>query len=165
MCQDDVMGKSRALTEEIGTLGSMLRVPFEAMLEHNYARVRELGFEDIRVAHGSVFRNISAQGSRITELAERAQMTKQSMAELVAYLHQRGYVDLEPDLGDRRSKLVKLTQRGQAVFDALAEASDGFEEECARAVGRSKWERFRALLAEVAGAIEPLRSEDDSPLL
>ena len=127
--------------------------------------MRELGFTDIRIAHGAVFRNISREGSRVTELAARAGMTKQSMAELVAHLHRAGYVELEPDPGDRRSKLVKLTSRGQAVFDALAQASDGFEEECALAVGRTKWQRFRALSAEVARAIEPLATDDDASAL
>ncbi len=140
---------------EIGTLGSMLRVPFEAMLAHNWARIRALGFDDVRVAHGCVFRNIPAEGSRITELAARARMTKQGMAELVAYLRQRGYVELMPDPEDRRSRLVKLTDRGQAVFNALAEASSGFEAECGRRVGRATWRRFRSLLREVANALEP----------
>ena len=152
--------RSQALTEELGTLGSILRVPFEAMLDHNYNRVRELGFVDVRVAHGAVFRNISADGSRIRDLAAHAGMTKQSMAELVAYLHKHGYVELHPDPDDRRGKLVKLTGRGMSVFRALAEASNGFEAECARAIGKAKWQRFRALLAEVASAVAAMPRDD-----
>jgi DNA-binding MarR family transcriptional regulator len=152
--------KRRALTEELGTLGSMLRVPFEAMLAHNWARVRDLGYDDIRVTHGAVFRNIAAGGSRVTDLAHRARMTKQSMAELVTYLQKRGYVEVSRDPNDRRGKLVRLTERGTAVFNVLADASNGFEADCARLVGRAKWERFRTLLAEVAGAVALLRDED-----
>jgi|GEM_PF-218141 len=152
--------KNRALTEELGTLGSLLRVPFEAMLVHNWARVREQGFDDLRIAHGAVFRNISAGGSRISDLAARSRMTKQSMAELVAYLQKRGYVDVSPDPDDRRGKLVTLTKRGVAAFEALAEASNGFEEACERRIGRAKWQRFRLLLTDVAGAVADLREEE-----
>jgi DNA-binding MarR family transcriptional regulator len=150
----------RALTEELGTLGWLLRVPFEAMLAHNWRRVRDAGFDDLRVAHGAVFRNISASGSGITELAARARMTKQSMAELVAYLQGHGYVEVAPDPDDRRGKLVRLTDRGMLVVQVLAEASNGFEADCARLIGRAKWERFRQLLGEVAPAVQSLRDQE-----
>lgn len=154
MCQDDRMTQGKALTQENRTLGSMLRVPFEAMLEHNWRIVHEMGFEDIRVAHGAVFRNISSEGSRVTDLAARAGMTKQSMAELVAYLQERGYVELEPDPDDRRGKLVKLTETGWAVFRTLSEASNGFEAQCSRLVGEAKWEELKSLLRELVEALE-----------
>jgi DNA-binding MarR family transcriptional regulator len=155
--------KTRPLTEEVGTLGSVLRVPFEAMLAHNYACIRGRGFDDIRMAHGAVFRNISGEGSRITELAARARMTKQSMAELVKYLQERGYVQLEADPNDRRSRLVRLTERGEAVFDALAEASLDYEAECSRLLGRTKWAAYKSMARDVARALEPLIDEDATP--
>jgi DNA-binding MarR family transcriptional regulator len=88
-------------------------------------------------------------------------MTKQSMAELVAYLHKQGYVEVSTDPEDRRGKLVRLTHRGMEVFDALAGASFGFEEDCARLIGRAKWERFKGLLTEVAEAVESLRDGEE----
>ena len=120
-----------------------------------------MGFQDLRIAHGAVFRNIAAGGSRITDLAARARMTKQSMAELVAYLNKQGYVEVSTDPDDRRSKLVRLTDRGMEVFNALAAASFGFEEDCARLIGRAKWERFKGLLTEVAAAVESLRDVEE----
>jgi hypothetical protein len=42
----------------------------------------EAGFPDIRPAHSNLFRNMTEGGSRVSELAERAQMTKQSMGYL-----------------------------------------------------------------------------------
>lgn len=154
----------QSLTHELGTLGSVLRVPFEAMLVHNWKRVHDLGFDDLRIAHGAVFRHIAAEGSRIRDLAARARMTKQSMAELVAYLHKHGYVEMLPDPDDRRGKVVKLTERGMTVFNILAEASNGFEADCARLVGTAKWLRFRRLLADVAAAIESMPAAGDRPV-
>jgi DNA-binding MarR family transcriptional regulator len=156
MCQAfDV--EQKALTEEISTLGSVLRIPFEAMLAHNWALVRELGFDDVRVAHGAVLRNIGAEGSHISELAARAGMTKQSMAELVGYRARRDYVSVEPDPNDRRGKLVKLTERGAGLFRALTAASDRFEDECRELIGAGEWTRFKEQVTRVARALEPLR--------
>jgi hypothetical protein len=42
--------KNSSLTEELGTLGSVLRIPFEAMLAHNWRQVRDQGFHDLRIA-------------------------------------------------------------------------------------------------------------------
>ncbi len=139
-----------SVTEELHTLGALLRAPFDAMLAYNFGRLAEAGFADVRPAHGAVLRHIARDGSRLTELAERAHMTKQSMAELVAYLRRRGYVELRPDPGDRRAKLVTLTERGWQVHAALVRHSRDFERECARALGREKWHRLRALLEEFA---------------
>lgn len=133
------------------TLGALLRAPFEAMLEHNFGKLSKIGFDDVRPAHGAVLRHIARDGSRITELAERARMTKQSMAELVEYLHKRRYVELVPDPSDGRAKLVKLTERGWKMHDALVKASYDFEKECTRALGEAKWRQLRNLLEEFAG--------------
>jgi DNA-binding MarR family transcriptional regulator len=45
-------------------------------------------------------------GTTVSVLAERAQITKQSMAGLVRHLEQHGYVERRPDPRDRRAKLV-----------------------------------------------------------
>lgn len=137
-------------TEEQRTLGALLRAPFEAMLDHNYARLAEAGFTDLRPAHGAVLRYIAREGSRVTELAEQARMTKQSMSELVAHLVRRGYVEIAPDPADRRAKLARLTERGWRVHRTLSEASHAFERACARSLGEARWRQLRDLLEAFA---------------
>jgi DNA-binding MarR family transcriptional regulator len=83
-------------------------------------------------------------------LAERAHMTKQSMAELVEYLRKRGYLELVADPTDGRAKLAKLSVRGWKVHDALVRISQGFERQCARGLGEEKWRQLRELLGEFA---------------
>ncbi len=148
ICQYVSVEKIPALTEELGTLGSVLRAPFDAMVNHNYARLAEHGFEDVRPAHGAVFRNISENGSRITDLAARARMTKQSMAELVRYLEKLGYLELRPDPTDGRGRLVVLSDRGRSVFNELVEASRDYERECERKLGARKWRQLKSLLED-----------------
>ena len=89
-----------SVTEQLPTLGALLRIPLEALLDHVYEELARAGYADLRPTHGPVFRHISRDGCRITTLAARARITKQSMAELTEYLRQRGYVEL---LADRPS--------------------------------------------------------------
>jgi DNA-binding MarR family transcriptional regulator len=144
------MRRNKSATEEMQTLGALLRTPVEVMLDHHFDKLAEAGFADVRIAHGAVLRHIARDGSRITELAERARVTKQSMAELVEYLRARGYVELVPDPHDGRAKLVRLTARGWKVHATLVAISGVFERKCAEGLGEHKWQQLRSLLEEFA---------------
>ena len=93
-------------------LGVLLRQPLQALAaEVNQLMVAD-GFADLRPAHSAVFMGVGSEGVRISELAERAGMTKQSMGALVGYLEQRGYVSVTPDPRDGRAKIVRRTKKG-----------------------------------------------------
>jgi DNA-binding MarR family transcriptional regulator len=139
-----------SVTEELGTLGALLRTPLDVLHDQVFAQLEEAGFPEVRLAHGAVFRHMSRDGSRITVLAQRARMTKQSMAELVGYLADNGYVALVPDPTDGRAKLVRLTERGWKVQHALLRLSTEFEKRAARDLGAGKWRRLRGLLKDFA---------------
>jgi MarR family transcriptional regulator, temperature-dependent positive regulator of motility len=68
----------------------LLGESFRVLDRHLHDGMVEAGFGDVRPAHYAVFRYLKPEGSRVTELAEEARMTKQSMGELVIYLEQRG---------------------------------------------------------------------------
>ena len=84
-------------------------------------RLHTAGYTDVTPAWQAVFENIDRNGTRLTVLAARAEMTHPSMSELVNLLERRGYVERRPDPSDGRARLVYLTQQGrQAVRAALA---------------------------------------------
>ncbi len=95
---------------------TLFRRSAQAMVSELVTRVGAAGYDDIRPAHSRVFETLSPSGSRISEMAERAAITHQSMSELVASLEERGYVARQPDPLDRRAKRVYLTPRGHAVM-------------------------------------------------
>lgn len=68
--------------------------------------------------HSAVFAQIDPEGSRLTDLARRANITPQAMGELVDELEELGYVTRQPDPTDRRAKRIVLTKRGRAAVDA-----------------------------------------------
>jgi DNA-binding MarR family transcriptional regulator len=100
-------------------------------------------------AHTAVFQHIAPDGSRLTDLAERAQITKQSMGYLVDYLEQRGYLERRPDPSDRRAALVCLTERGWGQIHAAIAIIRTVEREWTRALGKQRMQQLRELLTEL----------------
>ena len=88
----------------------------------------------------------------MSALAERAQITKQSMAELVAYLEQHGYVVRVPDPSDRRAKLVLLSARGREVLEIARGLVPEAERHIAATIGRDRLEALRADLRAIRAA-------------
>ena len=86
-------------------------------------------------------------------LAERAQITKQAMAQLVAHLEGHGYVERVPDPSDRRAKLVRTTARGREVFGVVREFLAAVDARLAARLGEAKVRRLRALLQELNEAL------------
>jgi DNA-binding MarR family transcriptional regulator len=149
------MVPSAPFPDQARTLGSLLRAPYRRLADRLYADLAANGFPEIRPAHSAVFRHISPDGSRLTDMAEQAELTKQSMAYLVGYLEEHGYVTLHPDPDDGRAKLVRLTRRGQAFIAALLKASAAVEDDLAAALGATKLKQLRDLLEQADAALTP----------
>src|SRR5436305_11748425 len=109
----------------------------------------DAGFDDLRPAHTAVFQHIESGGSRLTELAERAQITKQSMGYLVDYLEQRGYLERRPDPSDRRAVLISLTDRGWEQVRAALKIIGTIEEELGSRLGEPRMQQLRELLGDL----------------
>ncbi len=145
------------------TLGGLLRLAEETARTRVYARMAEAGFPDIRPSHSSLFRNLTEGGSRISELAERAQMTKQSMGYLADSLESAGYVRLEPDPSDRRAKQVRLTDKGRAASEAMIRLSAATEREFGALIGRTEMARLRRLLERLADGLMSASGDNGEP--
>jgi DNA-binding MarR family transcriptional regulator len=152
------LSKSRTLPatsarEEPENLAILLREPFRAMTEELLEELTARGHPDVRFAHGSVFQFLDDDGTRVSVLAERAQMTKQAMAQLVAHLEQHGYVERAADPDDGRAKLVRATARGREVFDVARDVMTAIDARLTGRMGEAKLRRLRALLTELDAAL------------
>lgn len=154
MTKADERLDDRNVTEARRTLGALLRRPYDLLARRVYGALAAHGFPDVRIAHSAVFRHIAPRGSRLTDLAERAGIAKQSMAYLVETLAAGGYVTSAPDPSDGRARLVRLTARGKRVQQTLMDLSAEAEAECAAAIGADRLTTLRELLAELATALE-----------
>jgi DNA-binding MarR family transcriptional regulator len=144
----------------VGTpnLGNLLRDPAFFMNERLLERVAAAGFSDIRIAHTAVFQHVLDAGSRITELAERAQLTKPTVVYLVNDLEAMGYVERTPDPDDGRAKLVRLTERGRAARHVGRAALVALETEWSTALGEERLGQLRELLLELRVFLWPPES-------
>jgi DNA-binding MarR family transcriptional regulator len=130
-------------------IGELLRDPYMIIGDRLYGRIAEAGYPDIRPAHGSVFQYMGDEGSRVTELAERALVTKQTMGYLVDNLEERGYVERKPDPQDGRAKIVRLTDKGRELVRVVREIIAGIEAEWAKGLGEERMELLRGLLEDL----------------
>ncbi|HVZ47034.1 MAG TPA: MarR family transcriptional regulator [Ramlibacter sp.] len=89
----------------------------------------------VSAAHIHITRHVALEGSRLTELAERAGMTKQAMGDLVDQCEAWGLVTREPDPRDGRARVVRFTPTGLAWLQAFQRAVQQAESEFRREVG------------------------------
>ena len=147
---------NRPVTERRRTLGALLRLPYEALQREVYGGLAARGFPGIRPAHSAVFRHIGPDGARLTALAERAGMTKQSMAYLVDGLEEAGHLRSAPDPNDGRARIVRLTAKGERVLDALLDLSAEAEARVADRIGKRRAAKLRRALEEWVDALEAM---------
>lgn len=131
-------------------LGALLRRPLRALALRVAADLAAAGFGELRPSHLVVFQGLDAAGSRLTDLATRAHMTKQSLGALVDDLEHWGYVERLPDTTDGRVKIVRRTERGWAVERTARASVAAFEREWTEQVGAERMAQFRSVLEELA---------------
>ena len=95
------------------------------------------GHAETRIAHVNLTRNLDVEGTRLTELARRASMSKQAMGELVDQCTALGLVDRIPDPSDRRARIVRFTPAGRVWLNAFRDAVDIAEREMRSELGKA----------------------------
>ena len=135
-------------------LALLMREAFIALNNLVYVRLAERGYGVIRPAHGAVFQYLDDDGMTVALLAQRAQMTKQAMAELVHYLETHGFVTRIPDPNDRRAKLVVPTERGRDVVAVAQELVPEVEQRLISMLGA---DRFSALGTDLEAIRQAVR--------
>jgi DNA-binding MarR family transcriptional regulator len=130
-------------------LGQLLRTPHQAFEQELERRLRQGRFRDIRTAHLAVFDVLPATGARLTELAAKANMTKQSMQYLVDHLAAAGYLRRTPDPTDSRAQILHGTDRARRLCETLAKLVDDIEIDWAARVGKSDFASLKRLLGQL----------------
>jgi DNA-binding MarR family transcriptional regulator len=138
----------------------LLSLATDRFAEELGERLAAAGLGDLRPVHGCVFGTIDPDhGSRLTELAERANMTKQSVGEVTSELEQRGYVERVADPNDGRAKIIRLTPKGRQAHSIGGRLIDQLEQEWANQFGDERItalrEALEAITAERLRALYP----------
>jgi DNA-binding MarR family transcriptional regulator len=118
------------------------------------------GHTHIKPAHNAVFSTLQAEGSRASDMAARAGITRQSMGEIVREMVSLGVLEMKQDPDDRRAKLVTYTEAG------LAFARDGFrhivdvEDRIVAELGADDYETARRVLERVVTLVDGTRDRE-----
>jgi DNA-binding MarR family transcriptional regulator len=137
-------------------IGLLLRLVYQHYAQDIDAALGAAGFGDIRPPHANVFPFVPEQGITVSELAQLARVRKQTMAQAVDQLERMGYVERRPNPGDRRSRLVFLTERGEAVRPVTHATAARVEERWAELTSPEELEALRASLLRL---LTELRAE------
>jgi DNA-binding MarR family transcriptional regulator len=143
------------MTEAQLTLAQLLKHPFDVLLARLHDELAAAGFPDVRPAHGYVFQYADPQGSRLTDIARRAGLTKPTILAAVDDLERLGYAERIPDPGDRRAKLVRLTARGIAAAAEAGRIVAGIEAEWASHLGPRRAQALRHALEQLHEVVWP----------
>ena len=122
------------------------------------ALMSENGHDRTRISHVNLTRNLDIDGTRLTELARRACMSKQAMGELVDQCVELGLVDRADDPEDRRARLVVFTPAGMTWLEAFRAAVDLAEAEMRAELGSDTTEVIARGLAAYGAQHDTLES-------
>jgi DNA-binding MarR family transcriptional regulator len=144
------------VTESLN-VGVLLFLPYRAMETRVFAKLAAAGFDDMTPAQARVFQRIAPCGSRLTDLAAQAGITKQSAGFLVDQLEHSGYVERVPDPTDGRARLVQIAERGARSVEASREIVAEVEAEWTAHLGVRRMAQLRRILADLREITDPWR--------
>lgn len=116
-------------------VGRLLNVALARFENRIFELLHERGHSQVRISQLSLTRNLDLAGTSTTELARRANMTKQAMSEIVTQCVATGLVYRIPDPKDARAKIILFTDAGLAWLDAFKDALRHAEQEMRQKVG------------------------------
>lgn len=143
------------MTEESPNIGVLCFVAYRAMETHVMQALAAAGFDDITTAQARVFQRVGPHGTRLTQLAEQARVTKQTAAFLVDQLERAGYVERVPDPADARARLVRIAARGRKVVKRARVAERELETQWEQHLGARDTAHLRRVLARLREVADP----------
>lgn len=114
------------------------------------SRVDWTGFDGLKPWHMPLLSLTPDTGARPTELARRAQVTKQALTQLIRELVAGGYIELVVDPRDRRARIVRRTARADAAIARANAAIARLEADWSARIGAERYQAFREVLAVLA---------------
>jgi DNA-binding MarR family transcriptional regulator len=135
-------------------IGSLLRLPHEAMVARILESVQGQGF-DLTPTELRVFLYPGPDGRRPAELARKCGMTRQAMNYVLASLQERGYIEREE--GDSAAaRVVRLTERGWQLIAQIRDCVARVEKEWAAHLGKERFEALRQALLDLSTLLRKL---------
>lgn len=120
-----------------------------------FEAMQRAGYEDITIAQSRLMMGLDPEGTRLSVLAERAQIAKQTATALVDKLERAGYVERVPDPSDGRARLVRMTARAEAAVPLARAEEDRIEAEWRDHLGPRRMQQLREALTALRDITDP----------
>lgn len=140
-------------------IGYSLRAVWQWVWELNMRAATDAGYGDVTAAHVSLFRYPGLDGYRITEIARRMQITKQSVHQLIGQLEALGYLVRDTDPTNRRARLVRLTDKGRDLQEVIRRQALDAECRILAILGERRGRQFKDALSDLVAQIS---ADDDA---
>jgi DNA-binding MarR family transcriptional regulator len=129
--------------------GRLLIRAHRAFLSGTTTKLEALGYTGLGGTPGVLIAQLDPDGTRLTVIAERLGITKQSASQIVTDLETRGYVQRLADPTDRRASLVRFTERGWQFCQDANRVRLELEAEYETTLGTDAMQTLRGLLEEL----------------
>jgi DNA-binding MarR family transcriptional regulator len=120
-----------------------------------FEALQDKGFSDVTIAQSRLMMGIDPDGTRLSVLAERAQIAKQTATALVDKLERAGYVERVADPTDGRARLVRMTARAKSAIPHARAEEQRIEEEWRAHLGDKRMKQLREALTELREITDP----------
>jgi DNA-binding MarR family transcriptional regulator len=149
-------GAENDMNDEQGVnLGVALFIPYRYSEDRMFRALQDAGFDDWTLAQCRVFQRIAVDGSRLTDLAEQAQMSKQSAGVMVDQLERLGYVRRAPDPADGRARLIVIEERGRRAVEVAHVTFNEIVSEWKAYLGTRNFTLLEQILAQLREVTDP----------
>ena len=132
----------------------MLQDAYRALDVELDAALEDRGAVEVTPTQARALLLVDRTGTRLTELAARAGVTKQAMMQMVDELQANGFLRRTPDPEDGRAKMVRLTARGLRQRATARQALAAVEARIKRRLGSRRYDVLRMLLEELTAEEE-----------
>jgi DNA-binding MarR family transcriptional regulator len=136
-------------------LGVLLFIPYRYTEDRLFQALRDAGFDDWTLAQCRVFQRVAPNGSRLKDLADQAQMTKQSASVMVDQLEHLGYVRRVPDPTDGRARLIVIEERGKRAVEVAMATLDEIYAEWKTYLGTRNFTLLHQILDQLREITDP----------
>jgi DNA-binding MarR family transcriptional regulator len=135
----------------------LMFIAARAAADRIFRAVQDGGFDDVTIAQSRLMMGIDTEGTRLSVLAERAQIAKQTATALVDKLERAGYVERVSDPSDGRARLVRMTPRAEAALPIARAEEDRIEAEWRAHLGAERMNQLRDALTALRDITDPYR--------
>ena len=104
------------------------------------------GFPGVRTTHVNLLRHLDADGTRMSDLASRASLTKSAITGLVRACRDLDLVTVEQSSDDARARMVRFSPQGSRLMRRIRRIQLTIEGDLTARLGEEAYGRLRAAL-------------------